>query len=74
MDEDIIDAVAMAFAEQMIKIENDPMFNRRHYIEQCLDDMVAMAIVIHDYEPTYDLRHFYKNAGYPEPYPVHPID
>lgn len=66
MDDDVIEALADAFAEQFSQLMSwDP---QRLVICDCV---VAVAVVIHDFEATYDLRYFYKRAGYPEPYPVH---
>lgn len=67
MDDDIIEALADAFAGVLQYIPTDqPIAFRTFY-----DCIVNVAIAIHDNEPTYDLRYFYKRAGYPEPYPIH---
>ena len=66
MDEDVIEDLANALAEQLSYLKEwDPL---RYSI---YDAIVAVAVVINSHEPTYDMRYFYKRAGYPEPYPVH---
>ena len=65
MDEDLIDALAAVFSERL------SMEGRDTHYGTILEDIVAVASVIHDFQPTYDLRYFYRNAGYPEPYPHH---
>ena len=67
MDDDIIEALADAFADVLMsqKIHSVHIFRG---IYECI---VSVAVAIHDNEPTYDLRYFYKRAGYPEPYPIH---
>jgi predicted ABC-class ATPase len=74
MDEDLIDALADVLHQQLtkatqVKIENHSMIA----VLSVLDDIQAVAEVINDYQPTYDLRYFYRRAGYPEPYPEHEI-
>ena len=69
MDDDVIEALADAFASQLEYIRNSPRL--RGFETATLDIIVGVAVVIHDFEPTYDLRYFYKRAGCPEPYPVH---
>lgn len=69
MDEDLIDALAAVFTERL-SLEALGETRDNHY-GTILEDIVAVASVIHDFQPTYDLRYFYRNAGYPEPYPHH---
>ena len=66
MDEEIIDDIALAFAERLGSTET-----RDTHYGTILEDIIAMACVINDHAPTYDLRYFYRNAGFPEPYPQH---
>lgn len=73
MDEDIIEDIADAFNEQLLSLSHHPVSIAGHYECAILDDVILMAIVINRHQPTYDLRYFYKRAGYPEPYPVHPM-
>lgn len=68
MDEDVIDAIAHALAIQTI----NPTITDDGYAG-VLNAIHAVAGVINIYEPTYDMRYFYKNAQYPEPYPEHPM-
>lgn len=68
MDDDLIEELANAFAEQLFQLEGT---ERRSYRSVIYDDIVAVAVVINSYEPTYDMRYFYRQAGYPEPYPIH---
>lgn len=71
MDDDIIEDLADAFAGQIAYLrEAHP---RNAFEEIVYDSMFAIATVINNHNPTYDLRYFYKRAGHPEPYPVHPI-
>ena len=72
MDEDVIEDIADEFAKQIT--ESKRMALGRHYIRAHLDDVILMANVIARWKPTYDLRYFYRRAGYPEPYPVHPME
>lgn len=66
MDDDVIEALADAFAGQLNQLMSwDP---QRLIIYDCI---VEIAVVIHDFQPTYDLRYFYKRTEYPEPYPTH---
>ena len=70
MDDDIIDDLAAAFAGQIdFVLRSSP--HRQDWYNAILDDIIAIAGVIHSHTPTYDMRYYYKNAGYPEPYPVH---
>ena len=71
MDDDVIEALADAFAEQLNYTTNGYIECEKYYKAAILDDIMAVANVIHDFEPTYDLRYFYKRAKYPEPYPIH---
>lgn len=71
MDEDIIEDIADALAEQLNSLKAS--VNWRFYYNAILDDIIAMAIVVNRHQPTYDLRYFYKRAGYPPPYPHHPM-
>ena len=71
MDDDIIDDLAAAFFEQGQAITNSLADYTTPWWQQLLDDIIAIGLVIHSHSPTYDMRYFYKNAGYPEPYPVH---
>lgn len=75
MDDDVIEEIADAFAGEIRYIEE--YFDGREqerFIEIVLYAVHALAVVIHNHEPTYDLRHYYRRAGWVEPYPVHPID
>jgi hypothetical protein len=72
MDEDIIEDLADAFAGQLKYIE-EKFFTHSALKEVVYDSMYAVATVINNHNPTYDLRYFYKRAGFPEPYPIHPI-
>lgn len=72
MDEDLVEAIADAFRNQMDYIHTEaPQSHRRFYEPALLDAIAGIAEVINLYEPTYDLRYFYRRAGYPEPYPIH---
>lgn len=74
MDEELIDSLGDALAGQMSKACNvRDEDNRKIAILAVLDDILAIAEVINQYQPTYDLRYFYKRCGFPEPYPEHPI-
>lgn len=73
MDEDIIEDIADAFAKQLENVSFFPLHAGQYYEAAVLDDIVCMAIVINNHAPTYDLRYFYKRAGFPEPYPEHPM-
>lgn len=65
MDEDVIDDIAAAFLERLS--ESGP---NTHY-GTILADIETMAYVIQSHNETYDLRYFYRNAGYPAPFPIH---
>lgn len=71
MDEEIIDDIADAFAQQLESLIDHPSMRAKTWQAAILEDVIAMAIVIKRWAPTYDMRYFYKRAGYPEPYPVH---
>ena len=73
MDDEIIEDIADAFAEQLNCIKDHPTFRTPHYEAAIFDNIIAMAIVINRWTKTYDLRYFYQRAGYPEPYPQHDI-
>jgi hypothetical protein len=64
MDDDVIEAIADAFAARLAVCYGT-------HAMVVLDDAYAVAVVIHDFEPTYDLRYYYKRIGFPEPYPIH---
>lgn len=66
MDDDVIEALADAFAERLAI----PSPRDTHY-GTILADIVAVGCVINELEPTYDLRYFYRRANFPEPYPEH---
>lgn len=75
MDEEIIDAIADTLAEQLRKAENvTHIFIKEIASLAVLDDIIAMAVVVNTYQPTYDLRYFYRRTGFPEPYPDHPMN
>lgn len=76
MDEDVIDDIAYEFSKQLEFIDDVRIHPRlREYrYNQCLDDIYLMAKVIHRWSPKYDLRYFYKAAGFPEPYPHHEME
>lgn len=67
MDEDVIDDLAGGFAHRLSQEGRDT-----HY-GTILEDIFIVACVIKVHQPTYDIRYFYRNAGYPEPFPEHPI-
>ena len=69
MDEDIIDCIADTLAEQISKAAD----SSETAYWAVVDDIQAMACVVNQYEPTYDLRYFYRRANHPTPYPVHPV-
>lgn len=70
MDDDVIEDLADAFANQLENLnDRDPRYSAHKAAIH--DNIIAIAVVIHNHEPTYDLRYYYKRAGYPEPYPVH---
>ena len=71
MDEDVIEDIANAFAEQLSQLTGFSIVAADQYATAIYDDIIAIATVINSHEPTYDMRYFYKRAGYPEPYPVH---
>jgi hypothetical protein len=71
MDEDVIEDIADEFAKQLEDCKRFKM--AVYYREAVLDDIIILANVIARWKPTYDLRYFYRRAGYPEPYPVHPM-
>lgn len=74
MDEDLIEALADAFAEQLaVEIIGSPKADMDLIHYGVLWSINKIACVINDYQPSYDLRYFYKRAGYPKPYPEHPI-
>lgn len=68
MDEDVIDAIADALG-----LQRDLAWGITNASNAVCNSIHAIAEVIHTYEPTYDLRYFYCRAGYPEPYPEHPM-
>jgi hypothetical protein len=68
MDDDVIEDLADALASEIAYLDTHG-FSR--FIPAILDAIVAVATVINNHEETYDLRYFYKRAGYPEPYPTH---
>ena len=69
MDDEVIEALADAFSEQLTWAQGTP--GEGLLRKGILGCVIAVAVAIHDNEPTYDLRYFYKRAGYPEPYPIH---
>lgn len=69
MEPELIEELADAFAEQLNRMEANSEY--RKFIPAVLEDIVAVGIVINRNEPTYDMRYFYRRAGYPAPYPVH---
>ena len=73
MDEDVIDDIAAAFANQLNGLIHYGGAELRHYETAIWDDILAIACVINMHVPTYDLRYFYAKCGYPEPYPVHEV-
>lgn len=68
MDDDVIEALADAFAEQLEYLHSS---GNSRLAGVWMDSVMAVADVIHAFEETYDLRYFYRRAGYPEPYRVH---
>jgi Zn-finger domain-containing protein len=74
LDEDIIDDIAYAFSQQLEYLDDiSSGVIRGYYQAAILDAIESMAEVINNHNQTYDLRYFYKNCGYPEPYPQHSI-
>lgn len=66
MEQEAIDEIASAIAQELEAAEGRP------------DAVVALyrvteriAGVINSENETYDMRYFYRAAGYPEPYPYH---
>lgn len=68
MDDDIIEALADGFAWRFGQCE---VTQRDTHYGTIMEDCYMVAVVIHNFEPTYDLRYYYKRAGFPEPYPIH---
>jgi hypothetical protein len=67
MDEDEIDDLADSLYA-IFEYTVDP-----RKLETLYDAIHHVAIVVNNHNPTYDLRYFYKRAGYPEPYPEHEL-
>lgn len=66
MDEDFIDQIASSLAAELKEAKH--VENADIAIYRITE---RLAAIIHSENPTYDMRYFYRNSGYPEPYPIH---
>jgi len=73
MTDEMINDLATAFYRQKNTIQQVVSVdeNRRRYMVQLDDDIIAVAHVIHKHRPEYHLDTYYALSGYEGPYPRH---
>lgn len=68
MDEEIIDAIADVLSTEMNLAQDYDVA-----MAAINNTIISLGEIINSFQPTYDMRYFYKRSGMTEPYPNHPI-